>query len=170
MPKRSAILLAGRLLAGLAALPAAASADPVAAGTVAPLAAETAIPDPASVTGAAGLDDPVLSFGLARVADWSTARPFLDLARMMRPWIGHRPGQWGGMTYEEILQRMLINFLTALGYGRGNLNDSMMEKVTNAGNGVYEYAYESNNHTPDPEAHQILEIEIVRTDVAAGES
>jgi len=102
MPKRSAILLAGRLLAGLAALPAAASADPVAAGTVAPLAAETAIPDPASVTGAAGLDDPVLSFGLARVADWSTARPFLDLARMMRPWIGHRPGQWGGMTYEEI--------------------------------------------------------------------
>jgi Ca-activated chloride channel family protein len=27
--------------------------------------------------------------------------------------------------------------LTALGYGRGNLNDSMMEKVTNAGNGTY---------------------------------
>ncbi len=27
--------------------------------------------------------------------------------------------------------------LTALGFGSGNLNDSMMEKVTNAGNGVY---------------------------------
>jgi len=27
--------------------------------------------------------------------------------------------------------------LTALGYGTGNLNDSMMEKVSNAGNGIY---------------------------------
>ncbi|MCM8557834.1 vWA domain-containing protein [Sphingomicrobium sediminis] len=29
--------------------------------------------------------------------------------------------------------------LTVLGYGRGNLNDSMMEKLTNAGNGNYGY-------------------------------
>jgi Ca-activated chloride channel homolog len=31
--------------------------------------------------------------------------------------------------------------LTALGFGRGNLNDSMMEAVTNAGNGIYSVIY-----------------------------
>jgi Ca-activated chloride channel family protein len=30
-------------------------------------------------------------------------------------------------------------YLTCLGFGRGNLNDSMMEKLTNAGNGNYYY-------------------------------
>ena len=30
-------------------------------------------------------------------------------------------------------------FLTVLGVGRGNLNDSMMEKVSNCGNGTYHY-------------------------------
>jgi len=31
--------------------------------------------------------------------------------------------------------------LTALGFGRGNLNDAMMEAVTNAGNGIYSVIY-----------------------------
>ncbi|MCQ2252279.1 MAG: von Willebrand factor type A domain-containing protein, partial [Bacteroidales bacterium] len=30
-------------------------------------------------------------------------------------------------------------YLTALGFGSGNLNDAMMEKISNAGNGTYEY-------------------------------
>jgi secreted protein with Ig-like and vWFA domain len=31
--------------------------------------------------------------------------------------------------------------LTALGFGRGNLNDAMMELVSNAGNGIYSVIY-----------------------------
>ena len=30
-------------------------------------------------------------------------------------------------------------YLTVCGFGTGNLNDSMMEKVSNAGNGTYQY-------------------------------
>lgn len=30
-------------------------------------------------------------------------------------------------------------YLTVCGFGRGNLNDSMMEKISNSGNGTYEY-------------------------------
>jgi len=100
MPIRLAILLFG-----LMATPGAVTAGDgtgAAVGFVEPITADTAIPDPAALTGATGRDDPVLSFGLASVADWRSAQPFLDLARTMRPWIGHRPGQWGGMTYEEI--------------------------------------------------------------------
>ena len=36
-------------------------------------------------------------------------------------------------------KRDLGIFFTAIGVGRGNLNDSMMEKISNHGNGTYEY-------------------------------
>jgi len=38
-----------------------------------------------------------MALGLAGVVDWSVQQPFLDVMKTARPWIGHRPGQWGGM-------------------------------------------------------------------------
>ncbi len=37
-----------------------------------------------------------MAIGLAEVTDWSVQQPFLDVMKTARPWIGHRPGQWGG--------------------------------------------------------------------------
>jgi len=51
---------------------------------------------------ATGLSDPVLSYGLTGISDWSTQMAFLDLMKMSRPWIGHESGQWGGMTRAEL--------------------------------------------------------------------
>ncbi len=45
-----------------------------------------------------------VAIGLAGVTDWSTQVPFLDLMKTARPWIGHKPGQWGGMESEELVQ------------------------------------------------------------------
>lgn len=44
-----------------------------------------------------------VAIGLASVTDWSTQAPFLDLMKTARPWLGHKPGQYGGMEYEELL-------------------------------------------------------------------
>ena len=50
-----------------------------------------------------------------------------------------------GVTSTEGLIEIVENYakkgiyITICGFGRGNLNDSMIEKVTNAGNGTYEY-------------------------------
>lgn len=40
-----------------------------------------------------------LAMGLAPVRDWSTQQPFLDVFKTARRWIGHRPGQWGGLEF-----------------------------------------------------------------------
>lgn len=48
---------------------------------------------------------------LAGVSDWSTQAPFLDHFKTARPWIGHLPGQWGGVTDAD---------LQAAGYLDGN--------------------------------------------------
>jgi Ca-activated chloride channel family protein len=50
-----------------------------------------------------------------------------------------------GVTDTDALMEMVQNYaakgvyLTVCGFGRGNLNDSMMEKISNNGNGTYEY-------------------------------
>lgn len=50
-----------------------------------------------------------------------------------------------GVTSNEAMVELIENYLdsgtylTVLGFGEGNLNDSMMEKVANSGNGNYEY-------------------------------
>ena len=50
-----------------------------------------------------------------------------------------------GVTSTEGIREMVEGyakrgiFITICGFGRGNLNDSMIETVTNAGNGTYEY-------------------------------
>ena len=43
-----------------------------------------------------------VAIGLAAVKDWSTQQPFIDLMKTARPWLGHKPGQYGGMEYEEL--------------------------------------------------------------------
>ncbi len=45
---------------------------------------------------------PALAMGLNGIADWSTQHPFLDLMKTARPWIGHLPGQWGGMDADQM--------------------------------------------------------------------
>lgn len=69
-----------------------------------------------------------------------------------------------GMTGEgpltEMAEKKAKNsgvFLTVLGFGRGNLNDSMMESISNAGNGNYHYV---DNTT---EARKVLVAEMAGT-------
>ncbi|ETW12277.1 hypothetical protein ATO8_12031 [Roseivivax marinus] len=45
---------------------------------------------------------PALAFGLNGISDWSTQHPFIDLMKTSRPWIGHLPDQWGGVSTEEL--------------------------------------------------------------------
>jgi hypothetical protein len=39
---------------------------------------------------------------LAAVADWSTQHPFINVMKTARPWIGHRPGSWGGQDHDDL--------------------------------------------------------------------
>ncbi|WP_335749003.1 hypothetical protein [Sulfitobacter sp.] len=50
-----------------------------------------------------------VGIGLASVADWSTQQPFIDVMKTARPWIGHMPGQFGGMSYEELVERGVLD-------------------------------------------------------------
>lgn len=43
-----------------------------------------------------------VAIGLSAVTDWSTQAPFIDLMKTARPWLGHKPGQFGGMEYAEL--------------------------------------------------------------------
>ncbi len=59
--------------------------------------APTAAPDrtPENRTGGIGI-------GLSGVNDWSVQQPFIDVMKTARPWLGHRPGQFGGMGVEDL--------------------------------------------------------------------
>ncbi|WP_158966481.1 hypothetical protein [Chachezhania sediminis] len=43
-----------------------------------------------------------MAINLMGIADWSTEAPFLDLMKTARPWIGHRPREWGGADYADL--------------------------------------------------------------------
>ncbi len=45
---------------------------------------------------------PALGMGLNGISDWSTQQPFIDVMKTAREWVGHLPGQWGGVTAEEL--------------------------------------------------------------------
>ncbi len=49
-----------------------------------------------------GLENPALSMGLNGVTDWSTQHPFIDRMKTARTWIGHLPGQWGGLNAQDL--------------------------------------------------------------------
>ncbi len=62
----------------------------------------TPVPDLVQVPQDAVEGTNAVAIGLASVTDWSTQVPFLDLMKTSRPWIGHKPGQWGGMEYGDL--------------------------------------------------------------------
>lgn len=58
-------------------------------------AAPTVTPD-APLPSFAPITNTRLALGLAGVNDWSVQQPFLDVMKTARPWVGHKPNQWGG--------------------------------------------------------------------------
>lgn len=48
---------------------------------------------------------PALAMGLNGIADWSTQHPFINAMKSARPWVGHLPGQWGGVTAQELFEQ-----------------------------------------------------------------
>ncbi|MEY4696476.1 MAG: hypothetical protein RIT14_904, partial [Pseudomonadota bacterium] len=57
---------------------------------------------------ALGQADPVVSWGLAEVADWTTAPVFLDLARTMRPFFGFG-AEWETVSNADLRARGLMD-------------------------------------------------------------
>ena len=45
-----------------------------------------------------------IAMNLMPVADWSPQAPFIDHFKTARPWIGHLPGQWGGVNEADLRQ------------------------------------------------------------------
>ena len=43
-----------------------------------------------------------MAMNLMEIADWSPQSPFLDHFKTARPWIGHLPGRWGGVSHEDL--------------------------------------------------------------------
>ncbi|WP_146588218.1 calcium-binding protein [Puniceibacterium confluentis] len=84
------------------------SATSVDRAALQPAATDTGAPgaETAAVMPVAGPDSrrdiPALAMGLNGISDWSTQHPFLDLMKTARPWVGHLPGQWGGVGAEEL--------------------------------------------------------------------
>lgn len=73
-----------------------------------------AVPPPPAPGGAlpAGLTaitNDNLALGLAGVSDWTVAQPFLDLMKTARPWVGHLPGQWGGVGHDALKRRGFLD-------------------------------------------------------------
>ena len=52
---------------------------------------------------------PAVAFGLNGISDWSTQHPFIDIMKTARPWIGHLPNQWGGVSFEKALSNGWID-------------------------------------------------------------
>ncbi|MGB5865185.1 MAG: hypothetical protein WBG95_12905 [Sulfitobacter sp.] len=50
-----------------------------------------------------------IAVGLSPVTDWAAQIPFLDLMKTARPWLGHLPGQFGGIEYEMLVAQGFID-------------------------------------------------------------
>ena len=50
-----------------------------------------------------------LAMNLAPVNDWSAQQPFIDVMKTARRWIGHKSGQWGGVTFAELEARGILD-------------------------------------------------------------
>ncbi len=62
----------------------------------------TPVPDLVKTPEGAVAGTNAVAIGLASVTDWSTQAPFLDMMKTSRLWLGHKPGQYGGMEYQEL--------------------------------------------------------------------
>ncbi|MBA3908697.1 MAG: hypothetical protein C0524_02190 [Rhodobacter sp.] len=65
------------------------------------LAIALALPS-SSAAEALGVSDPVISYGLTSISDWSTALPLLDRARMMRPFFAYANDDWETLSNSEL--------------------------------------------------------------------
>ncbi|EPX82428.1 hypothetical protein [Salipiger mucosus] len=52
---------------------------------------------------------PALAMGLNGLSDWSTQHPFIDKMKSAREWVGHLPGQWGGVGADEMRAAGLLD-------------------------------------------------------------
>ena len=66
------------------------------------LAAGPALAAPQGPAAARGIN-------LAGVTDYAVQAPFLDVMKSARRWIGHKPGQWGGVDYDTLVARDLLD-------------------------------------------------------------
>ncbi len=64
-------------------------------------AAATAPPVPESPV-FAPVTNPDLSLNLSGLSDWAVNQPFLNVMKTARPWVGHKPGQWGGWEHDDL--------------------------------------------------------------------
>lgn len=87
----------------LAPQPAAAPGPAPVRETPTPAAAIATAQPAADIAALPGITNPNLGFGLAGVHDWAVQQPFLNVMKTARPWIGHRPGQWGGFEFADLV-------------------------------------------------------------------
>jgi hypothetical protein len=52
---------------------------------------------------------PSMAINLSGVPDWNTAHPFINIAKTARSWEGHLPGQWAGISNEELRERGFVD-------------------------------------------------------------
>lgn len=55
------------------------------------------------------LTNPSMAINLGYTRDWSTNHPFINVAKTARPWLGHLPGQWGGVSNAQLREAGHIN-------------------------------------------------------------
>ena len=53
--------------------------------------------------------DMKLGMNMSHLRDWSSSQPFLDVMKTARRWIGHKPGQWGGMHYDTLVEMGVLD-------------------------------------------------------------
>ena len=81
----------------------------------APPPAPEAVPEPLPVAPTpdlasfAPVTNPKLALGLAGINDWSVQQPFLDIMKTARPWVGHKPGQWGGWSHDDLAAKGFVD-------------------------------------------------------------
>lgn len=51
---------------------------------------------------AVGNSNPTLAFNLSSVRDFGSGFQFLDLMKIARPWLGHAPGKFGQMSWDDL--------------------------------------------------------------------
>ena len=67
------------------------------------------VPEPTPPPPLTGVTNANLSVGLAGVNDWSVQQPFLNVMKTARVWTGHKPGQWGGVEYDALVARGVLD-------------------------------------------------------------
>ncbi|WP_417524674.1 calcium-binding protein [Marinovum sp.] len=66
-------------------------------------------PQDATPSTGTGLANPSIAMGLNGIADWSTQQPFINVMKTARHWVGHLPGQWGGVSAEDLAAQGVLD-------------------------------------------------------------